>query len=182
MKNPILNEIKNLVADRDITLTKLAKKMGERLGRKYSLASLSQKLRNGTISYREIMLIAEILNYKIIFYDLNEKKFKINSWLLLFVKWPTTKHFFHISQYRQNLYYFSAHSVIFGQQLEGMSWIIGACIVFISLQFAIANLHSTRLFAHTGWVRYAHTAPSPKSAKKKLLWKKLPWNLLQFLV
>lgn len=98
MKNPILNEIKNLVADRDITLTKLAEKMGERLGRKYSLASLSQKLRNGTISYREIMLIAEILNYKIIFYDLNEKKFKINSWLLLFVKWPTTKHFFHISK------------------------------------------------------------------------------------
>lgn len=94
MKNPILNEIKNLVADRDITLTKLAEKMGERLGRKYSLASLSQKLRNGTISYREIMLIAEILNYKIIFYDLNEKKFKINSWLLLFVKWPTSKHFF----------------------------------------------------------------------------------------
>ena len=86
MKNPILSEIKNLVADRDITLTKLAEKMGERLGRKYSLASLSQKLRNGTISYREIMLIAEILNYKIIFYDLNEKKFKINSWLLLFVK------------------------------------------------------------------------------------------------
>ena len=80
MKNPILNEIKNLVADRDITLTKLAEKMGERLGRKYSLASLSQKLRNGTISYREIMLIAEILNYKIIFYDLNEKKFKVNSW------------------------------------------------------------------------------------------------------
>lgn len=79
MKNPILNEIKNLVADRDITLTKLAEKMGEILGRKYSLASLSQKLRNGTISYREIMLIAEILNYKIIFYDLNEKKFKINS-------------------------------------------------------------------------------------------------------
>ena len=80
MKNPILNEIKNLVADRDITLTKLAEKMGERLGRKYSLASLSQKLRNGTISYREIMLIAEILDYKIIFYDLNEKKFKVNSW------------------------------------------------------------------------------------------------------
>ncbi len=79
MKNPILNEIKNLVADRDISQTKLAEKMGERLGRKYSLASLSQKLRNGTISYREIMLIAEILNYKIIFYDLNEKKFKINS-------------------------------------------------------------------------------------------------------
>ena len=78
MKNPILNEIKNLVADRDLTLTELAEKMGERLGRKYSLASLSQKLRNGTIPYKEVILISEILNYKIIFYDLNEKKFKIN--------------------------------------------------------------------------------------------------------
>lgn len=73
MKNPILYEIKNLVADRDTTLTKLAQIMSERLGRRYSLASLSQKLRNGTISYKEIRLIAEILNYKIIFYDLNKK-------------------------------------------------------------------------------------------------------------
>lgn len=79
MKKPILNVIKNLVADRDLTLTKLAEKMGEKLGRKYSLASLSQKLRNGTISYKEVMLIAEILNYKIVFYDLDEKKFKVNS-------------------------------------------------------------------------------------------------------
>lgn len=73
MKNPILNEIKNLVADRDITLTKLAQMLSERLGRNYSLASLSQKLRNGTISYKEVLLISEILNYKIIFYDLNKK-------------------------------------------------------------------------------------------------------------
>lgn len=78
VKNPILNEIKNLVADRDMTLTTLANKMGEKLGRKYSLASLSQKLRNGTISYKEVMLIAEILNYKILFYDLNERKLKVN--------------------------------------------------------------------------------------------------------
>lgn len=74
MKNQILNEIKNLTADRDLTLTKLAQIMGEKLGRKYSLASLSQKLRNGTISYREVKLIAEILNYKIIFYDFNKPK------------------------------------------------------------------------------------------------------------
>ena len=73
MKNPILNEIKNLVADRDLTLTKLAQMISDKLGRKYSLASLSQKLRNGTTSYREVLLISEILNYKIIFYDLNKK-------------------------------------------------------------------------------------------------------------
>lgn len=77
MKNPILNEVKNLVADRDITLTKLAEIMSEKLERNYSLASLSQKLRNGTIPYKEIRLIAEILNYKIVYYDLLEKKLKI---------------------------------------------------------------------------------------------------------
>jgi len=79
MRNPILNEVKNLVADRDITLTKLAQIMGQKLGRNYSLASLSQKLRNGTISYKEIRLIADILDYKIIFYDLHEKKFRVNG-------------------------------------------------------------------------------------------------------
>ncbi len=73
MKNPILNEIKNLVADRDITLTKLADMMGQKLGRNYSLASLSQKLRNETISYKEILLIAELLNYKVLFFDLSKK-------------------------------------------------------------------------------------------------------------
>ncbi len=78
MKNPILNEIKNLVADRDMTLTELAKIMGERLNRNYSLASLSQKLRNGTIPYREVLLIANILEYKIAYYDTIEKKFKIS--------------------------------------------------------------------------------------------------------
>lgn len=72
MKNPILNEIKNLVADRDMTLTKLAQKIEEKTGKKYSLASLSQKLRNATIPYKEVRLIAEILNYKIIFYDMNK--------------------------------------------------------------------------------------------------------------
>ena len=78
MKNPILNEIKNLAADKDMTLTELASKMGEKLERNYSLASLSQKLRNGTIPYKEVRLIAEILDYKIIFYDLKNRKFKIN--------------------------------------------------------------------------------------------------------
>ncbi len=73
MRNPILNEIKNLVADKDYTLTKLANEMGKRLNKNYSLASLSQKLRNGTISYKEVRLIADILEYKIIFYDVSKK-------------------------------------------------------------------------------------------------------------
>ena len=66
----IVNEIKNLVNDRDMTLKELAHKIGEAENKKYSLASLSQKLRNETISYKEIKLIAQILGYKIAFIDM----------------------------------------------------------------------------------------------------------------
>jgi len=69
----IVNEIKNLVNDRDITLTRLARLLGQHQNKEYSLASLSQKLCNETISYKEIKLIAKLLNYKIVFIDLNKK-------------------------------------------------------------------------------------------------------------
>lgn len=66
----IVNEIKNLANDRDMTLKQLAQKIGEVQNKDYSLASLSQKLRNETISYKEIKLIAEILGYEIKFVDM----------------------------------------------------------------------------------------------------------------
>ena len=56
--------------ERDITLKQLAKMIGDHENKNYSLASLSQKLRNETISYREIKLIAKLLDYKIRFVDL----------------------------------------------------------------------------------------------------------------
>ena len=66
----IVNEIKNLVIDRDMTMTQLAQKIGKAQNKNYSLASLSQKLCNETISYKEVKLIAKILGYKIKFIDL----------------------------------------------------------------------------------------------------------------
>lgn len=66
----IVNEIKNLVNDRDLTLKELAEKIGEAENKSYSLASLSQKLRKETISYKEVKLIAKLLGYKITFIDL----------------------------------------------------------------------------------------------------------------
>lgn len=69
----IVNEIKNLVIDRDMTLTELAGAIGKSQNRKYSLASLSQKLCNETISYKEVKLIAKILGYKIKFVDMKIK-------------------------------------------------------------------------------------------------------------
>ncbi len=68
----IVNEIKNLANDRDITLKSLAQKIGMAQNKNYSLASFSQKLRNETISYKEIKLIAKILGYKIAFIDMQK--------------------------------------------------------------------------------------------------------------
>lgn len=69
----IVNEIKNLANDRDMTLKCLAAKLGEIENKNYSLASLSQKLRKETISYREVKLIAQILGYKISFIDIQNR-------------------------------------------------------------------------------------------------------------
>lgn len=63
----IITEIKMLVLEKDITLTKLAEEMSKKLNKKYTLNNLSSKLRKETITFSEIKLIAEILNYEIIF-------------------------------------------------------------------------------------------------------------------
>ena len=75
--NKIINEVKNLVNDRDTTLKQLAQMIGDAQNKNYSLASLSQKLRNETISYKEMKLIAQLLHYKITFTDI---KNKYNNW------------------------------------------------------------------------------------------------------
>ena len=66
----IVNEIKNLTNDRDMTLKELAEQIGKYKNKNYSLASLSQKLRNESISYKEVKLIAQILGYRIKFVDM----------------------------------------------------------------------------------------------------------------
>lgn len=71
----IVNEIKNLTNDRDMTLKQLAEQIGKLQNKNYSLASLSQKLRNETISYKEIKLIAKILDYRIKFIDIRNNNF-----------------------------------------------------------------------------------------------------------
>ena len=68
-KKSIINEIKILAMERDLTLTQVASLLSEKLNKKYSLNNLYQKLRKETIPYREIKLIAEILDYDIRFID-----------------------------------------------------------------------------------------------------------------
>jgi len=60
-------EIKKILVERNMTLSELAKKLGENLNKDYSLNNLSGKLRKDTISFKEVDLIADILGYEIVF-------------------------------------------------------------------------------------------------------------------
>ena len=59
--------IKSLMALENVTLTKVAEEMTKRTGKHYSMHNLSQKLSRKTIKFEEIILISDILGYKIKF-------------------------------------------------------------------------------------------------------------------
>lgn len=65
----IRNEVKMLLAKKGLTLTYLAKYLTEKTGRKYSLDTLSKKLKANMIRYSEMKIIAEALNMELIFKD-----------------------------------------------------------------------------------------------------------------
>ena len=67
MKLLIKEQIKTLLAQEGIKLKELAEMISERTGENCSSNSLSQKLRRGTLSYNETLMIAELLGYDIIF-------------------------------------------------------------------------------------------------------------------
>lgn len=63
----IINDLKKILLDVNVSLTELAAALGKRLNKSYSLNNLSNKLRNETISYREMLIIADILGYDLKF-------------------------------------------------------------------------------------------------------------------
>lgn len=69
LMDDIRTEIKMLLLKRGWTQEKLAKEMGLRLGKKYTGNNLGNKLKSETIQYKEIKLIADILDYDIEFID-----------------------------------------------------------------------------------------------------------------
>ena len=74
MKNIKAKEqIKAMTALKGITLTKLAELISNKTKENYSVSSLSQKLGRGTIPYNEVMMIADILGFKVS-YNLDEKE------------------------------------------------------------------------------------------------------------
>lgn len=70
----IINELKKVLLDVNVSLTELAEALGRRLNKPYSLNNLSNKLRNETISHKEMSIIADILGYDLKFVRRSEKK------------------------------------------------------------------------------------------------------------
>lgn len=67
MENPVRKQIKLLLVQEDLKLKDLATLIGERLGKKYSYDGLSHRIGRKTLSYDEMLLIADILGYDIKF-------------------------------------------------------------------------------------------------------------------
>ncbi len=63
----IMNDLKKILLDVNVNLTELAEALSKRLGKPYSMQNLSNKLRNETITHREMLLIADILGYDLKF-------------------------------------------------------------------------------------------------------------------
>lgn len=57
----IITELKEILYAKGLTLKFVAEELEKRLNKPYTLANLSNKLRNETITYREMKLIAEII-------------------------------------------------------------------------------------------------------------------------
>lgn len=69
----IMNDLKKVLLDVDVSLTELAEALSKRLGKRYSMQNLSNKLRNETITHREMLVIADILGYDLTFSRKNDK-------------------------------------------------------------------------------------------------------------
>ena len=64
-------QIKSLLAAKNIKMKELCLLLSEKMGKNYSSNNLSNKLIRGSITYNEV-LIADILGYKITFVDTEE--------------------------------------------------------------------------------------------------------------
>lgn len=68
----VRNRIKMLAVSRGMTLKKLAEKLSLATAQEYSYNSLLGKLNRESLSLKEAEIIAQILNYKLEFIDINK--------------------------------------------------------------------------------------------------------------
>lgn len=69
MSMKVREQVKSLLASKNVSMKELCKLLSEKYGKEYSLPNFSGKLKRGTVTYNEVLIIAEILGYKINFID-----------------------------------------------------------------------------------------------------------------
>ncbi len=69
MNLKVKEQVKILLIQRKMKLKELASELSKRTGKKYTENSLSQRFGRGSITYNEVALISDILNFKINFLD-----------------------------------------------------------------------------------------------------------------
>lgn len=61
----VRTDIKKILAENDISITKLASMLSEKTGKYYSQSNISQKLMRSTLKYEEAKLIGQLLGYEL---------------------------------------------------------------------------------------------------------------------
>ena len=67
----IVTELKEILYTKGFTMKFVAEELAKRLNKPYTLANLSNKLRNETITYREMKIIADIIDCNL---EITQKK------------------------------------------------------------------------------------------------------------
>ena len=63
----VRTDIKTILAENDISITKLAKLLSNETGKHYSQSNISQKLMRNTLKYEEAKIIGKLLGYDLKF-------------------------------------------------------------------------------------------------------------------
>ena len=61
MRLKVREQVKALLSQEGVTQKDIAVMLSDKLGKKYTQTSLAQKINRGSLSYNEVMTIAEIL-------------------------------------------------------------------------------------------------------------------------
>lgn len=67
MSMKVREQIKSLLGAKGVTMKDVASMLSQKTGKTYSLANLSSKLKRGTLSYNEVIIISDYLGYEIVF-------------------------------------------------------------------------------------------------------------------
>lgn len=69
MSVKVREQIKSLLGAKGVTMKEVAQILAEKTKKNYSLANLSSKLKRGTLTYNEVLIIVDYLGYKIEFIE-----------------------------------------------------------------------------------------------------------------